>query len=137
MRDYDQPLRYDCNGELSVLEIAHHLYMNKGWVVEYANEDGVFGNGVPGQYEERFTWEDNPDEAVTHADLVARRAELGPVIEMARLRYVRDEKLAETDWWAVGDRTMTAEQTAYRQALRDLPANTTDPKNPVWPTKPT
>ena len=24
----------------------------------------------------------------------------------------------------------------YRQALRDLPANTTDPANPVWPTKP-
>jgi hypothetical protein len=24
----------------------------------------------------------------------------------------------------------------YRQALRDLPANTTDPENPVWPTAP-
>jgi len=136
MRDYDQPLKYDCNGELSVLEIAYYLYANKGWVVEHADSEGVFGNGVPGQYEERFTWEDNPDEVVTHADLVARRAELGPIIEMARLRYVRDEKLAETDWWAVGDRTMTDEQRNYRQALRDLPSNTTDPKNPVWPTRP-
>jgi hypothetical protein len=25
---------------------------------------------------------------------------------------------------------------AYRQALRDLPANTVDPANPVFPTKP-
>ena len=25
----------------------------------------------------------------------------------------------------------------YRQALRDLPANTTDPLNPVWPEAPT
>ena len=24
----------------------------------------------------------------------------------------------------------------YRQALRDLPSNTTDPFNPTWPTKP-
>ena len=136
MRDYDQPLRYDCNGELSVLEIAHYLYMDKGWVVEYADENGVFGIAGPGPYAERFTWEDNPDEAVTHDELVARRAELAPIIEMGRLRYVRDEKLAETDWWAVGDRTMTEEQHAYRQALRDLPANTTDPKNPTWPTKP-
>ena len=52
------------------------------------------------------------------------------------LRYERNARMAETDWWALGDRTMTAEQTAYRQALRDLPANTVDPENPVWPTKP-
>jgi len=52
------------------------------------------------------------------------------------LREERDRRMAETDWWASADRTMTAEQTAYRQALRDLPANTTDPANPVWPTKP-
>ena len=54
----------------------------------------------------------------------------------ADLRALRTRKLAETDWWAASDRTMTAEQTAYRQALRDLPANTTDPENPTWPTKP-
>ena len=53
-----------------------------------------------------------------------------------RLRIKRDSLLADTDWWALSDVTMTAEQTAYRQALRDLPANTTDPANPVWPTKP-
>ena len=29
------------------------------------------------------------------------------------LRYKRDNLLAETDWWATSDRTMTAEQTAY------------------------
>ena len=52
------------------------------------------------------------------------------------LRQRRDSKLAATDWWAVADRTMSAEETAYRQALRDLPANTADPFNPVWPTKP-
>lgn len=53
-----------------------------------------------------------------------------------RLRRKRDDLLSETDWWGTSDRTMTAEQTAYRQALRDLPSNTTDPANPTWPTKP-
>lgn len=51
-------------------------------------------------------------------------------------RDLRNARLADTDWWATSDRTMTDEQAAYRQALRDLPANTTDPANPVWPTKP-
>ena len=53
-----------------------------------------------------------------------------------RLRIKRDLLLADTDWWALSDVTMTAEQTAYRQALRDLPANTSDPANPSWPTPP-
>jgi len=53
-----------------------------------------------------------------------------------RLRIKRDRLLADTDWWALSDVTMTAEQTAYRQALRDLPANTSDPANPSWPTPP-
>jgi len=36
----------------------------------------------------------------------------------------------------LSDSTLTTEMAAYRQALRDLPANTTDPANPVWPVKP-
>jgi len=52
------------------------------------------------------------------------------------LRQERNTRLAETDWMATSDRTMTTEETAYRQALRDLPSNTTDPASPTWPTKP-
>jgi len=55
---------------------------------------------------------------------------------LAELRAERDRLLAETDWWVLPDRTASAEQLAYRQALRDLPATTSDPANPVWPTKP-
>ena len=32
--------------------------------------------------------------------------------------------------------TLSADMRTYRQALRDLPANTSDPANPTWPTKP-
>ena len=53
-----------------------------------------------------------------------------------KLRHKRNLYLTQTDWWTVVDRTMTDEERAYRQALRDLPANTTDPTNPTWPTKP-
>jgi len=53
-----------------------------------------------------------------------------------KLRRKRDNLLKETDWWACSDLIISAERTAYRQALRDLPANTADPANPVWPTKP-
>lgn len=53
-----------------------------------------------------------------------------------RLRQRRNELLAETDYFGMPDVTMSDEMRAYRQALRDLPANTEDPTNPVWPTKP-
>ena len=59
-----------------------------------------------------------------------------PGVLMNELRTKRNQLLAETDYLALSDRAMTAEMTAYRQALRDLPANTTDPANPVFPTKP-
>lgn len=35
-------------------------------------------------------------------------------------REKRLRRLAATDWWAVSDLTMNAEQVAYRQALRDI-----------------
>jgi len=72
----------------------------------------------------------------TEAEVNAKIAELEAAEPMRLLRLERNKLLTETDWWAVSDRTMTDEERTYRQALRDLPANTTDPANPVWPTKP-
>ena len=56
----------------------------------------------------------------------------------ARFRRERDTRMAETDWWAMSDRTMTAEQTAYRQALRDITTHSNWPNLQLddWPTKP-
>ena len=54
----------------------------------------------------------------------------------AYLRNKRNQLLTETDWWASSDLTITQTQKDYRIALRDLPANTADPDNPTWPTKP-
>lgn len=51
-------------------------------------------------------------------------------------RYKRDNLIAETDVWALSDRTMTAEQTAYRQSLRDISSQDGFPENITWPVKP-
>jgi hypothetical protein len=54
------------------------------------------------------------------------------------LRADRDFFLQRTDHWALQDTSeMTDEMKAYRQALRDLPGNTTDPFNVEWPQDPT
>jgi len=59
-----------------------------------------------------------------------------PVEQMRELRQRRNQLLTETDYLALADSTLTDEMRSYRQALRDLPANTVDPANPVWPVKP-
>ena len=56
---------------------------------------------------------------------------LGPEV-----REERNTLLAETDWWAVSDRTMTQAEIEYRQALRDVPQQGGFPVNITWPTKP-
>ena len=54
---------------------------------------------------------------------------------MADIRTKRDNLLAATDWWGASDQTMSDAQTAYRSALRDVPAQS-DLNNITWPTKP-
>jgi len=59
--------------------------------------------------------------------------------EIADVRSKRDRLLAETDYLALSDQTLTAEMTTYRQALRDITdgVTTTDDVDAItWPTKP-
>ena len=53
-----------------------------------------------------------------------------------RVRQQRDSLLRECDWWASSDVTMSDAQTAYRKALRDLPASESNPDDIVYPDKP-
>ena len=52
------------------------------------------------------------------------------------VRTQRDTLLKETDWYGLSDVTMPAEIAAYRQALRDVPAQDGFPHNVVWPAEP-
>ena len=61
---------------------------------------------------------------------------------MVRLRGKRNQLLLQSDVNVVPDRwdsmdvATQAQWATYRQVLRDLPANTADPDNPIWPTAP-
>tara|TARA_B100001057_G_scaffold259204_1_gene259396 strand:- start:44 stop:502 length:459 start_codon:yes stop_codon:yes gene_type:complete len=56
------------------------------------------------------------------------------------LRNERDDLLLMSDFSQLEDVGFTtskkAEWIAYRKSLRDMPSNTSNPKNPTWPTKP-
>ena len=53
-------------------------------------------------------------------------------------RAERDRRIAETDFHALSDVTMSAEMTTYRQALRDITSHANWPhlNDDDWPTKP-
>jgi hypothetical protein len=95
-----------------------------------------------GDYD-KINWKDERPKP-TKEQIQAKIAELEAAEPMRLLREQRDKLLTQTDWWAVADRTMTAEKTAYRTALRDLPANSPNVAldehsnliNVTWPTKP-
>ncbi len=76
-----------------------------------------------------FTDEENAAQDAYERDVL-------PLEQMRELREERNRRLAETDYFGMPDVVMTDEMKAYRQALRDLPANTADPANPVWPVNP-
>tara|TARA_B100001996_G_scaffold151756_1_gene115468 strand:- start:2346 stop:2714 length:369 start_codon:yes stop_codon:yes gene_type:complete len=63
-----------------------------------------------------------------------------------KIRGRRDKLLLQSDWMANSDVTMSDEWKTYRQALRDLPANSPSAsvnletgrlENVTWPSKPT
>lgn len=91
---------------------------------------GTSGNGTA-------VLSDNPDNwGVSWTTVSAKKAELDAAEPLKLLRAERNRRLAETDWWASSDLTMTAEQTAYRQDLRDITNTYTSLDDVVWPTKP-
>jgi len=57
--------------------------------------------------------------------------------EWIKLRIARNRKLLACDWTQIPDATVDqAAWAAYRSALRELPNNTADPTDVVWPTAP-
>ena len=68
-----------------------------------------------------------PDDSAKDARLLADK--------WANVRRERNSKLAETDYLALGDNTLSADMKKYRQDLRDVPSQS-DPDDITWPTKP-
>jgi hypothetical protein len=121
-------------------------------LIELGIEEWVL-NGIPSSESEfnqmfaKVTGEDdqgaailstNPDDfGVTWAQLKTKYDELNAAEPLKFLRIERNKKLAETDWWDLPTHApMSAERTAYRQALRDITDIYSSLDTVVWPTKP-
>ena len=57
--------------------------------------------------------------------------------EWKSVRQSRNRRLAETDYLALSDNTLTDPYKAYRDELRQIPQTQTDPFKITWPVKPT
>ena len=66
-------------------------------------------------------------------------SDAAPARALANLRTKRNRLLAETDFYALSDVTLSDDMKTYRQDIRDLPEgkDTVDKcNNATWPTKP-
>ncbi len=94
-----------------------------------ARHHNINGNIVPFTAEEE-TARDNEEAAFANA---------APARALANLRSKRNRLLAETDYLALSDNTLSSNMETYRQALRDLPTGkdtVAKCENATWPTKP-
>ena len=115
--------------------------------------DFSFINGLPTneeEYNNNIRWLNGADEdgnQLYHADQKITWSQVQAVVSEAsarnrlhKLRKERNKLLAETDWMANSDVTMSTAWRNYRQALRDITTQTpTDDSlsNITFPTKPT
>jgi len=126
------------NSDVSSFGFAPFMYADRPeYDPEYQNCDEVAPVLSDGIYVQTWQVSDkySAEERATYdAQKEADRLDALPAMH----RSMRDALLAETDWWASTDLTMTAEQTAYRQALRDITnhANWPDLGEADWPIKP-
>ena len=79
------------------------------------------------------------DEETARDNEEAAWANAAPARALADLRSKRDKLLAETDYLALSDNTLSDDMKTYRKNLRDLPAGkdtVAKCENATWPTKP-
>ena len=100
------------------------------------HEDVVLANQGNGDFIELWNL-DIPQPSLE--SLEQYNAECDFELGIKNLRFKRNNLLAQTDYLALSDQTMTAEMTAYRQALRDITNGLTtvaDVEAVVFPERP-
>ena len=110
--------------------------------LQYSERDGV-EQDANGNWVEKYVARDMFSEYTDEDGVVHTKAEQETAYqtrlnnrEAESVRTERNKLLADTDWWALSDHTMTQAQIDYRQALRDVPAQDGFPTTITWPTKP-
>ena len=93
---------------------------------------------IDGDSYEGITWLSSDITKPTKSEVTAKIAELEAGEPLRLLRRDRNQKLRMSDWTQGSDvpDAIKTPWATYRQKLRDLPANTSDPNNPSWPTEP-
>ena len=94
---------------------------------------GVDGNNTAILSNDSDAWE---EAGITWGTVKTKLIELNELEPMKLLREERNRRIAETDWWASSDLTMSTERTAYRQDLRDITETFSSLDDVVWPNKP-
>jgi len=93
-----------------------------------AFRDGV--EQIDGQWFTKYSVADMDDEAKAAANVAQTKS----------VRQTRDDKLKETDWMVIRSAetsiALAAEWAAYRQALRDISAQSGFPWEVTWPDAP-
>ena len=100
---------------------------------------------VRGDVYSGIEWLDSGQTKPTETEINNKISELDAVEAMRLLRLERNARIAETDWRASSDLTISDAWKTYRQALRDLPATASpsldsngdlDLTSVTWPTEP-
>ena len=89
---------------------------------------------------DNIVWDSDGVTLPTTSEIEEHWRGVSRIKSMKELRQERNRRIAEVDWifsedYAIDDASYQQWLT-YRKALRDLPAVTEDPANPVWPEKP-
>ena len=99
--------------------------------------------GIRLEVPEGLTWDavkgaQDGEEVTLVEDPVKVQAKLNAA--WTALRTERNARLAQSDWVALADAHLSQDKKdawfTYRQALRDLPENATDPTQVTWPVSP-
>jgi hypothetical protein len=95
-------------------------------------------------YDTLIWGENNPVSKPTKKEYTDKLAELTAAEPMRLLKEERNRRIAESDWRFLSDQTPSQAWIDYRQALRDLPANSIPELdendnliNVNWPVEPT
>ena len=92
------------------------------------------------KYEGLIWWEENTLPKPTLEELTEKWNEHLAAQPLKELRQERNKRLTECDWVTLKaystQKVVPKVWRDYMQALRDLPIETEDPSNPVWPTPP-
>ena len=115
---------------MDIALILSEYYRGQEWTIHGNTYEGLIW------YDEK-----NSLPKPTLEELTVKYKELVAAQPMKNLRKERDDLLDKTDKYALTDWPHASlekqrEWLEYRQALRDLPANTEDPANAVWPVQP-